>query len=77
MKGSVKKFFLLGLGIAAAGVATGLAIKNKDKIKAAVDDLVLKGKLMKEDARILSVELVDELKKYEKKLLKQKKPKGE
>jgi polyhydroxyalkanoate synthesis regulator phasin len=76
MKQSVKKFFLLGLGIAAAGAVTGLAIKNKDKIKAAADELVLKGKMLKEDARLLSVELVDELKKYEKKLLKPKKAKS-
>lgn len=68
MKQSVKKFFLLGLGIAAAGVAAGLAYKNRAKIKAAADELVKKGKLVKQDAAILANELVAEVKRIEKRV---------
>jgi polyhydroxyalkanoate synthesis regulator phasin len=67
MKDNVKKFFLLGLGIAAAGVAAGVAYKNRDKIKKAVDDLVKKGKIMKEEASGFSKELITEVEKLEKK----------
>ncbi|NTV24424.1 MAG: hypothetical protein HGA85_08750 [Nanoarchaeota archaeon] len=63
MKTTVKKFFLLGLGIAAAGAVAGLAYKNKDKIKKAVDDLIKKKKLSKDDGAKLAEELVAELEK--------------
>jgi polyhydroxyalkanoate synthesis regulator phasin len=72
MKSSVKKFFLLGLGIAAAGVAAGVAYKNRAKIKKAVGELVEKGKLVKKDAGVLADELVDEVKKVEKKFSKKR-----
>ena len=70
MKDSVKKFFLLGLGIAAAGVAVGLAVKNKDKIKKAVDELASKKKIIKEDAEKLKQELVYEVEKLERNVAK-------
>ena len=72
MKQSVKKFFLLGLGVAAAGVAAGLAYKNRDKIKKAADELVKKGKLVKKDAQVLVNELVTEVKKLESRVAKKK-----
>jgi polyhydroxyalkanoate synthesis regulator phasin len=67
MKDSVKKFFLLGLGIAAAGAAAGYAMKNKDKVEKAVNELVEKGKILEDDARILAAEFMYEVKKLEKK----------
>jgi polyhydroxyalkanoate synthesis regulator phasin len=70
MKDSVKKFFLLGLGIAAAGVAVGLAVKNKDKIKKSVDELVSKKHIIKEDAEKLKQELIFEVEKLEKSVAK-------
>jgi polyhydroxyalkanoate synthesis regulator phasin len=70
MKQSVKKFFLLGLGIAAAGVAAGVAYKNRAKIKKAADELVQKGKLVKEDANDLVKELVLALERLEKKAVR-------
>ncbi len=75
MKESTKKFFLLGLGIAAAGVAAGLAYKNRKKVKKAVEELVKKGKILKEEATGFSKDLVDEIKKFEKKRSKTKKAK--
>jgi polyhydroxyalkanoate synthesis regulator phasin len=73
MRNVAKKFFLLGLGVAAAGVAAGLAYKNKAKVKKTVNELVKKGKLMKKDATLLSKELVAELKKFEKSHMPKKK----
>ena len=75
MKHSVRKFFILGLGIAAAGVTASFAGKNKKKIKKALHDLVRKEKLMKEEAIALEKELVAEVKKLEKKVKKIVKPK--
>jgi polyhydroxyalkanoate synthesis regulator phasin len=77
MKSNVKKFFLLGLGVAAAAGAAGLAFANRKKIKTAVDELVKKGKIKAEDAEVLAKDLMAETKKYEAKVaarLKAKKP---
>lgn len=75
MKSSVKKFFLLGMGLAAAGIAAGFAVKNKDKIKKAVDELVKKKKLLKQEGEMLAKELISEIEKVETKIsAKTKKP---
>ncbi len=75
MKNTAKKFFLLGLGIAATGAAAGLAYKNRDKIKKAAHSLAEKGKLLKKDAERLTKELVAEVEKLEKKIQKKIKKK--
>jgi polyhydroxyalkanoate synthesis regulator phasin len=75
MKSTAKKFFLLGLGIAATGVAAGLAYKNREKIKKAAYELAEKRKLLKEDAEKLAHELIAEVEKVEKKVVNKIKPK--
>lgn len=68
MKKGVKRFFLLGLAVAASAAA-GVAInRNKETLKKAVDDLVKKGKLTANEGKQLFNELLDELKKQHRKL---------
>ena len=68
MKDSLKKFFLLGLSVAAAGMAAGFAVKHHAQIKKAVEDVVNKGKLTKEEGEALLNELKTEVEKIEKKV---------
>ena len=75
MKDSVKKFFLLGLGVAAAGIAAGVAYKHRGKIKKAVDELVKKSRLTAEEGEKLAKDLVAEIAKVEKKVVKKVKKK--
>jgi len=63
MKKSVKKFFLLGIAVGAAGY---LAAHTK-KVRAAVKDLVKKKKLKKHEAEKLTFELLSEVEKIGKK----------
>ncbi|MBD3204635.1 hypothetical protein GF327_10170 [Candidatus Woesearchaeota archaeon] len=66
MKAKFKKLFVLGAGVALAG----LTVANKKKIKKAVDSLVKKGKLTAKEGKELSKELLAEGKKSEKKMKK-------
>ncbi|MFH2021157.1 MAG: hypothetical protein ABIJ34_07090 [archaeon] len=59
MKNSLKKFFLLGLTVAAAAVA----IKEAPKIKKAINELIRKKKLSKEDGTVLHADIVRVLEK--------------
>ena len=74
MKKSVKKFFLLGIAVGAAGY---LAAHTK-KVRSAVKDLVKKKKLKKHEAEKLTFELLSEVEKLgkkAKKAVKKAKPK--
>jgi polyhydroxyalkanoate synthesis regulator phasin len=64
MKGKYKKFFLLGLGVAAAGIAYA----NRDKIKKLVKEVVDKGHITLEEGKKLTDELAAEVKRVEKKM---------
>ena len=66
MKKSVKRFFLLGLGLAAVGAAAS----NAGRVKRAVSELVKKKKLSKKAGEELKAELMKELNKLGKKTKK-------
>jgi polyhydroxyalkanoate synthesis regulator phasin len=59
MKKSLKKFFALGLGLAAAGYA----ITHADDIKKAVKDMVKEKKLSEKQGEELVREMIAELEK--------------
>ena len=61
MKNLIKKIALVG-----AGIATGLAVANKGKIKKEVDSLVKKGRITAKEGKKLASKLVDDAKKQEK-----------
>jgi hypothetical protein len=69
MKDNLKKFFLLGLGVAAAGAAV-YAVKHKKKIQDEVKTLIKKKKLTKIDGEALVKELVVEIERIGKKAKK-------
>ncbi|MBU0758447.1 MAG: hypothetical protein KKF44_10345 [Nanoarchaeota archaeon] len=66
MKDKIKKMFLLGAGIALAGITYA----NKDKIKKAVKEIVKKGALTVKEGEALAADLIKEAKKSEKALEK-------
>lgn len=66
MRKNLRKFFLLGLGAAAAG----FAVKHRKQVREAVKDLVKKNKLSKRDADKLKKDIFSELERAEKKLKK-------
>ncbi|MBT4352652.1 hypothetical protein HOD20_09025, partial [archaeon] len=65
MKAKLKRYFLLGLGAAAAGVAYA----NKRKIKTLVDETVKKGAITVNEGKKLTEELIAEVLKAEKKMV--------
>ena len=71
MKAKLKRYFLLGLGAAAAGVAYA----NKRKIKTLVDETVKKGAITVNEGKKLTEELIAEVLKAEKIEVVERKPK--
>jgi polyhydroxyalkanoate synthesis regulator phasin len=59
MKDSLKKFFILGVAVAAAAVA----VSHSPKIKRAITDLVKKNKLTREQGEKLHQELMEHISK--------------
>ena len=66
MKDSLKKFFLLGLAVAAAAVA----VSQAPKIKRAINELVKKNKLTKKQGEQLHLEIMEHLAQLKKKVMK-------
>ena len=64
MKEKLKKFFLLGAGVAAAG----LTLANRKKIKSIINQLVKKGEMTAKQGEELGKELLNEAKKVEKRV---------
>ncbi len=64
MKTSIKRLFLIGVGVA----AVGLTIANRKKIQAAIDGFVKKGHLTVKEGELLAKELHVEAEKAVKKL---------
>ena len=64
MKNKLKKLFILGAGIAAAGVT----VAYRKKIKETVQSFVKKGAITAQEGKVLAKELLEEAKKSEKKM---------